>query len=531
MPDAQRPQRGVGLTHKIFKNTAYNIVGRFWGAVVALFLTPFIIRHIGVERFGVWAVVGVVTGYFGLLDFGVGASFVKYIAEFYTKKDYEKISQIVNTGFFVYLVFAVLSAAAVMVMIKPILGWLNIPARLHAEGSLVMLMGVILFAAANMMSPFQAIQGGLQRMDVSNNVYMVVSIINVAGVILFLENGYGLIGLMINNAIIFFICAVSNVIIAFRILPELRFRFFGFNAAMFRRLLRFGYNIQIARISGMVANQIDKLLIVLFLSIGLVTFYQLGSSIVVSAVALASILTSALTPAFSEIEAMGQRARLIEAYLRSLKCISFFVAPLFIFLALLAPQIMHIWMGHGYEKSVPVIIILSLAFLVNTIAQVSSSVCISIDKPQFMAAGSVITIVAGTVLSALFIKTMGFLGVAWGAFIAVNAGTVYFLALFHKSLNLPSGNVFKTVMPYFVSSALGVAAVLAFGVILRRYGFVVYGGRMESLLVVIVKGLVFLTAYLVSLHSLRPFNDVDASLIEEKIPLAGSFVRRVFTRA
>jgi O-antigen/teichoic acid export membrane protein len=527
----QRSQKKESLVHKIVRNTAYNIVGRFWGTVVGLLLTPYIIRHIGIERYGVWAVVGVVTGYFGLLDFGVGSSFVKYIAEFYTKRDYGKINQIVNTGFFAYCVFTVISTAAVIIMTKPILTLLKIPPHLYAEGSFVMLMGVVLFGAANMMSPFQAIQSGLQRMDISNNMAIAMSIINVAGTIFFLENGYGLIGLMINNAIVFIITAFSNTIIAFRILPELRMRLFGFDRAIFGRLLRFGCSMQVARISGMVANQIDKVLIALFLSIGLVTFYQLGSSVVLSALALASVLTSALMPAFSEIEARGQRSRLIEAYMRSLKYISFFVAPLFIFLAISAPQVMHIWMGRGYERSGPIIVILALAFLVNAIIQVSASVCISIDKPQFMAVSSAIVIVAGTVLSVIFIKTMGFLGVAWGTFIAVNAGSLYFLAQLHGSLNVSSKNVFKTVVPYFISGALGAAAVFAFGVAACRCGFVVHGGRIESLFVVIVKGFIFLAAYLASLYYMQPFNKVDADAIKEKLPVAGAFITKVFTRA
>ena len=72
------------LTQKVITNTAFNMLGKVWGILVALFMTPYIVHHIGVDRYGVWALVSVVTSYFGLLDFGIGSSYVKYIAEFYT---------------------------------------------------------------------------------------------------------------------------------------------------------------------------------------------------------------------------------------------------------------------------------------------------------------------------------------------------------------------------------------------------------------------------------------------------------------
>ena len=68
------------LSQKIIRNTIFNIIGRGWGILIALFLTPYIISHIGVERYGMWAIIGAVTGYFGLFDFGIGTSFVKYIS-------------------------------------------------------------------------------------------------------------------------------------------------------------------------------------------------------------------------------------------------------------------------------------------------------------------------------------------------------------------------------------------------------------------------------------------------------------------
>ena len=114
------------ISQKIIRNTIFNTIGRFWVILVALFLTPYIIGHIGVDRFGIWAIVGVLTGYFGLLDFGIGTSFVKYISQFYAKEDYKKINQVVNTGFIFYSIFAASIITLGFFIINPLLNFFNI---------------------------------------------------------------------------------------------------------------------------------------------------------------------------------------------------------------------------------------------------------------------------------------------------------------------------------------------------------------------------------------------------------------------
>lgn len=518
------------LSHKIVRNTLYNTIGRFWGIIVGIFLTPYIVQHLGIERFGVWAIIGVITGYFGLLDFGIGSSFVKYIAEFYTKKEYENIAGIINSGFILYSVLGLIGAALMVALKDPILTLFNIPPQLHYEAAVVLVIGIALFGAANALSSFGAIQYGLQRMDIANNIGIAVSIVNIAGTIFVLERGYGLIGMMLNNVAIFIITAALNVVMAFSILPQLRLRIFHFDRAVFKRLFRFGCNIQVVRIGSMIVTQTDKVFISLFLSIGFVTFYQLGSSMVFGVTSLAAILTSALMPAFAEIEAMGDRPRLMEAYTRSLKYVSFFVMPAFIFLLISARQIMFIWMGPGYDMAAPIMQILAVAFLINTIAQVPASVSVSIDKPQMMAIGSIITMVANVILSGLCIKTFGFFGVAWGTLIAVNIGTIVFLATLHRDLKLSIKTMLKAVAPFFLICAFASGIIAGLWILIEHSGLLANWNRIGALFAFTIKGIFFISLYLAGIYYVKPFSQSDISLIKEKMPVAGAIIVRMFTR-
>ena len=69
--------------------------------MLGLIATPYIISKVGINGFGVWALMESIMAYFRLSDMGVGASFTKHIAEYHAKKEYNNLSRVVSAGSFV----------------------------------------------------------------------------------------------------------------------------------------------------------------------------------------------------------------------------------------------------------------------------------------------------------------------------------------------------------------------------------------------------------------------------------------------
>ena len=513
------------ISQKIIRNTIFNVIGRFCGILVALVLIPYIIGHIGIEMFGIWAIIGVLTGYFGLLDFGIGTSFVKYISEFYTKRDYKKINQVVNTGFIFYSIFAMVIIISGFFAISLLPNLFNIPQELYGEARFVFLLGIIVFAISNAVSPFGAIQGGLQRMDVTNKISIAISIPMIIGTIFFLERGYGLRGLMVNNAIILVVTSIINIIIAFKLLPELRFNPFLFSREMLKKLFGFGYKLQITRISGMVSLHIDKLLIAYFLSLGFVTFYQLGSSIVDKAKSIPLLLTTALLPAFSEVNAKQERQKLIEGYIRGTKYLSLVTFPLLTFLIISAPNIMMVWMGQGYEMSIWIIQILALGWLFNILIGVGCSVVQAIEKPEIQMRASLINTILNLTLSLILIIKFGFVGVVIGTSLSVFLGAGYFVRELHKELKLP-------IICFLKETVLNTLVIcICIGLPVWGLSFAIQGlfidlNRIVSLTIFLTQGILFFGLYLMALKYRKPFDRFDVVLLKDRIPFVGDLMLR-----
>ena len=96
------------LSKKIIRNVLYTGLGQTCSILLLIVITPYMVSKLGIEKYGIWVLIGAIINYVGLIDLGVGTAYVKYIAEYYIKKDYKEINRIVNTGILFYLILGVL---------------------------------------------------------------------------------------------------------------------------------------------------------------------------------------------------------------------------------------------------------------------------------------------------------------------------------------------------------------------------------------------------------------------------------------
>ncbi len=81
------PRRGF-----VFKNIGSNWVVSLASMVAIYFLTPFTIHKLGDDGYGTWNLINAITGYLGLLAFGVPLASVRYFAEHVAQGEWESIA-------------------------------------------------------------------------------------------------------------------------------------------------------------------------------------------------------------------------------------------------------------------------------------------------------------------------------------------------------------------------------------------------------------------------------------------------------
>lgn len=491
------------LSKIIIRNTFFNVAGRLWGIGVSLFFTPYVLSRLGPERFGVWAIAGVVTSYVCLLDFGIGASFVKYIAEFYAGGDIRKINQLINSGVIFYSFLAVVIVIVTVVSRSFLLAFLRIPPYLYAEAEFVFLLAVLLLAVSNALSPIAALQAGLQRMDISNKISIGSSIPYAMGVVFFLENGYGLRGLMINNVIIFMLNSLLNTVAAFRIFPQLRFGPFLFSMEVFRKLFLFGSKLQVARVSSLISTHMDKLIVNRWVSLSQVVFYQLGFSVIETLKSVALLLPSAVMPAFSEMDARKESERLVEGYVRSSRYLVLAVVPLFALSFVCAPELIVIWIGNGYENAAVIVQILSVGWGLAVVSSMRSAMAQAIGRPGIEMRAGLVAAVLNIPLSIILTVKFGLFGAAMGTTVSLIMSVIYGYWGLHKEIRLDFWAFAKeNIVPVFF---LCIGAAIAVEIITRLFYVIITDcGRITAVFILIIQTAVFFAVYFIGLTFIKP---------------------------
>lgn len=482
------------LSEKIIKNTLFNAAGRFWTLAVGLLLTPYIISRVGLELYGIWAFAGVLTGYFALLDFGVGASFVRYISGYHARKDIGSISRLVSTGTMFYLLLSVLLVPLVFPAMGPLTDFFGLPPGARAEATFVLRAGVVIFFLSGAAGAFQAVQTGLQRMDITNAISAAASLPLIAGTIYALENGHGLRGLILVSASVAMLTGGLNAAAAYRLLPGLRVSPRLASMEMFRTLFGFGFKLQFSRVADLVVFQADRLLIAYFLNVGAVGLYQLGSTVAMSVRQVPLLLVSALLPAASDLDARSEHQKLSELYLRGSKYLALTGVPAVFFAISAARPLMQAWMGPGYEDAALVVQLLGGGYLVNLLAGAGTSVGAAKGRPEFQMRAAIISGVSNLLLCAVLIQWLGFAGAALAAAVSLVLGPLYFFGRLHALLGVSTAEAAKRLLlPPLL--AAGVPAALFLGLnywLSLRWPQL---GRTGALALLAGEGLLFAAAY------------------------------------
>ncbi|MCX6357698.1 MAG: oligosaccharide flippase family protein [Candidatus Aureabacteria bacterium] len=498
----------------LLRNTVYNSLGKLWLLLIGFILTPYIVRSVGVELFGLWAVISIMIGTFGLFDLGVRTSFIKYISHYHAIGDADGVNEIVNTGFVYYLLFGLVIGAAAGVCRAPLFRLFKLSPGLAAEAALAYHAVIAAFVIECALRSYGAAIEGTQRYDVKTRLEIVMSLCYAAAIVVLLSSGYGFRGLVWASVGRTMAESALALCLGFILLPEMVFRPALASARRFRQMFSFGFTLQVARWAEEIIFHMDKLIVGAFLSVGMVTFYQLGTSLSNRLRLLPSMFITPLFPYTSNLSALGEHAQIYRVYVRSTRYMFLLALPAFAFLALRADAVMEGWMGPGFERAAQVMRVLAGSYCLNCVMGAAVAVAQGIGAVRLIMVSCLLVSAANLISSIAFVWLCGFIGVALGTALSLGAASIFFWAWFHRVIKRP---FWATLAPIaakpLLATALGVAGLsIAHRLIpqLRQAS-----GRLDILLVLAGEFAVMVALYGLALALLRYFDDEDLELLRQ----------------
>ncbi|MCB1734793.1 MAG: oligosaccharide flippase family protein [Gammaproteobacteria bacterium] len=386
--------------------------------VVVFFMTPYIVKMIGIDAFGLWSLIFAVIGIFGLMDMGFATAGVKYVAETVGSGDTERRNRILGTLFGVYSMIGIVAILAVAITVGPASGWFDLDAEHQTEfGNLVWWLGIAL-ALSFPLSVFKSALTAAGRMDLVNGISLFLVLSQAALTVVLLEMGWGLQALAVAAAVNMVGQSLLLVPFAYRYIPGFSVAPSLYTPKLVRELLSFSVYAFIANIAVLIILRIDPVVIKLFLPLSAVAVYAIASRVAEYTYLLNKQFSNALMPLVSQSHGAGDAETVRRVLIDGTRFLMGVAIPFIGLLFFYTPEIIDLWMGPDFAEAAPLLRILLMAALFSTVQLNAANVLGMTGHHKLVAGSMALSALLNLGLSIVLIQIVALPGVAFATLLA-----------------------------------------------------------------------------------------------------------------
>lgn len=364
----------------IFRNVIYGFLTWLLPLILSFFATPVIVKSLGHEEYGIYALVlGFISYSF---NFSFGRAVTKYIAEFRVSGENDKIKEIISAAFFINLPVGSIG----LILIAFFSDWfvsdvLMIPPESHQQAVNALYIAGCTIFLFTITQVFTAVLQGIQRIDVYSKIFNFYNISLVLGNLILAFLGYSLLILLTWNLVITSISLLLFFIASKKLLPEFGLTF-NLQKSSFNLILSFSW--------GVIGYQIISNFLLLFerswitrqLGSENLTIYVVPMMLAVYLHSFISSLMIVIFPLASELE--NDRERLLRLYQKATKIVVMLVVFSGMMMILEGKNFLTLWMNPEFaEKAAPLLTLHTLTFGLNAITIVAWSMTEGLGHPGY----------------------------------------------------------------------------------------------------------------------------------------------------
>lgn len=374
-----------GLTTKVFKGSMWTLAGQVLPLAASFIATPFVIRFLGTERYGVFALINLILAYLTFADFGMSLASTNFASEAYSKGSEEEEGKIVRTAVLIALCSSALISILLILLAKVIVAdLLNVPEHLQNTAIISVYLVCVILMARVLSSVFNSPQLVRLRMDLNSTITAVFNVGQILLVPIVIYLGGGIVGAVITVMLAAVGALVAHIIVSGKLLKNLHD--LSINRQVVKPLLNFGGMLVIVAIAAILLANLEKVILTNYTSVTVFAYYSVAFTLANMVTLFSNSMMQSLLPAFSQLYSTGKTIELQDLYSRTILFNLILFAPAAMLMFLIAKPFFTIWAGadFGRESTFPFYVLLGgLAF--NFSATVSGSIIVASRNNKKMA--------------------------------------------------------------------------------------------------------------------------------------------------
>jgi O-antigen/teichoic acid export membrane protein len=417
------------LTYRTLKNISYGFLSFIIPIVFSIVLTPLLVRKLGAADYGIYILANTIVAILGLMDLGLTGAVTKFVAQYHSQNLTDEIIKITRSANSLFLIIGSVGLFVFFILGKFFLPVFKISGTSEQHIFIVFMIAGLTFFVNCINSVYTTVPAALQRFDI-------VTKLNLTQLAVFSFGSLGLVllGFQLKAIVIFnllTIIAVSFVYRFFtrRLLPNISLRM-SWSKEKIKTLYGFGLLSSLSSISISSLNNLDRVIIPIFLGPVQLSYYSLPGNVAQKTAMFMGSITHMFFPLATSISALGEVDRLSQIFRKLFKNLAVVVSAITISIMLYGFKILYYWLGPSFaENGFIVLQILAATYFILALFGILYQFLLGMGQEKFLAKWSIIMAVINLTLVLLFIKPFGIVGAAW----AYLAGSLPIIYLYYKT--------------------------------------------------------------------------------------------------
>ncbi|WP_109300632.1 lipopolysaccharide biosynthesis protein [Aquimarina sp. AU474] len=448
------------------KGALLNYITIFLTNVVGLLLTPFILKYLGKNEYGIFITIGALIGTISILDFGLNNTIIRFVAKYRAEKDKEGEENFLATTMIIYMIISLL------VLIVGFSFYANIESyftKLNPEEiEIAKVMFVILIFNLAIRLPggsFTGICSGYEEFVFPKTLNIIRYVLRSLTVVAVLLYGGRSIALVIVDTVFNVSVIIVTGYFVFRKL-KVKFKLHSLKKSFIKHILKYSVWIFVFSLVGLFQWKAGHWVLGRISPPAVLTIYGIGITLGTYYGAFSTAISGVFLPRATQMSVDNASGEQLTDMMIKIGRLSFIVLMyILIAFALYGNQFVNLWVGdtigeEGSYQSWVIALMIMMAYTLPLVQHFGNSILEAKNKLSFKAILYLSFMIIGTVIGAVFAKKYAAIGMMAGSvigwLIVQNVMNFYY----HKviKLNIPrffKELAYKTILALIIILAVG----------------------------------------------------------------------------
>lgn len=412
----------------IRKNIVFSSIGYVLPMLAALVTIPVMVGKLGVDLYGLYTICISLIGFMALVDFGVGQTVIKYVAEYEATGQQARVQPLLGVALLIYLLIGIASVACLYGFAPLLAGLLYDGADKQRLAQDVLRITALPLFLSYLNQFFLNVCKAYHRFDLPAVIHNAGNLGGIVLATVLLLLGYSLREVLWGYVLIQLAAIVAGYRAGMQVLPAGIRLVPQFERQVLDSILSFSVYTFIGNFIGSLTSRVDKLVIGLLVGTEAVTYYQIPFTIAQMANGIVHTLSQIVFPRFSEMSGLQDGYGLLQLYKRVNLMVLLMSLLIAVMLISVGGDFLALWISPDFaDKSTDVLVVMALYFFLQSSTVAGYWVLQGAGKAKLTAFMFVLDATAYFIALSYLGSHYGYLGAAFALFFLLMATPLQYL--------------------------------------------------------------------------------------------------------